>query len=338
MARRWKKSSFRKLSAQHLRSLAEIDTESVFVACTKVITSEEADKYEHLGLSSDLSTWVQRQPVLPDRTNGRYSDRNIEGWEIIRKDLPKTTKSWTTEHVNFGDASKYGYHYQDHSREVYQRDFFEGPHHTIEVSAHKNDDGVEPEWTAIFKITTAFLRGSDTFESDLLFAVNLLQENVGASQIYPSDVTAETLLQNNSISWEIFPEGTAEDIIRSFSSRNKEIAPETAEVLRERVEFFNRLNPQKLIVGAGGFGGYFGAIYNENTLVFENLRYGNAIYILFDDWQEVSKRSRYDLLKGTDDNYHRIIHSDGWQRRLYLFLNERLNGRQPRWRRVPRLL
>ena len=39
---------------------------------------------------------------------------------------------------------------------------------------------------------------------------------------------------------------------------------------------------------------YFGAKFGENIVVFENMDYGNAIYILSDNWEEISKMSRID--------------------------------------------
>ena len=42
------------------------------------------------------------------------------------------------------------------------------------------------------------------------------------------------------------------------------------------------------------------------------MRYGNALYVLYENWGDVSQRSRIDLLKGTSADYERIPHVDGW--------------------------
>ena len=64
--------------------------------------------------------------------------------------------------------------------------------------------------------------------------------------------------------------------------------------------------------------------------MFENLRYGNALYILYGDWQDVSKRSRLDLLKGTDESYDRIRHDDGWEHRFVEHMRLQLKRRGKR--------
>jgi hypothetical protein len=78
------------------------------------------------------------------------------------------------------------------------------------------------------------------------------------------------------------------------------------------VEEFRRLSPERFILGKGGFNRYIGAVLPHDIVVFENLRYGNALYVLYENWEEVSQRSRVDLIKGTSADYERIPHVDGW--------------------------
>ncbi|MGF8545695.1 hypothetical protein AAGN67_14990, partial [Klebsiella pneumoniae] len=58
----------------------------------------------------------------------------------------------------------------------------------------------------------------------------------------------------------------------------------------------------------------FAPSLEDDLVVFENIEYGNAIYILYDDWDEISKLSRIDLLSGrAGSNFDRIIHSGNWK-------------------------
>lgn len=59
-------------------------------------------------------------------------------------------------------------------------------------------------------------------------------------------------------------------------------------------------------------------------MVFENLRYGNAVYVLYEDWVEIAKRSRLDLLRDHDANLDRVVHRLGWQGRLLGLLQRQL--------------
>jgi hypothetical protein len=87
-------------------------------------------------------------------------------------------------------------------------------------------------------------------------------------------------------------------------------------ILRERVEAFKALEPEAYIRGVDGFNRYIGAKISKDLVVFENLRYSNALYILYDKWQEISKRPRLDLLRDTNAHFDRIIHAPGWRDRL----------------------
>ena len=62
-------------------------------------------------------------------------------------------------------------------------------------------------------------------------------------------------------------------------------------VVADRLRLLAKLPVEKLIKGTNSFGSYIGALYADNLVVFENMNYGNAMYVLYNDWQDVSKRS-----------------------------------------------
>ena len=90
--------------------------------------------------------------------------------------------------------------------------------------------------------------------------------------------------------------------------------------MKERLAVFARLRPTHFISGTSGFVRYFGAKYADDFVIFENVRYGNAIYVMFEQWQTLSQKSRIDLLKGDFDGFERIEHRDGWEHRLEAML------------------
>lgn len=61
---------------------------------------------------------------------------------------------------------------------------------------------------------------------------------------------------------------------------------------------------------------YFGAQFSDNLVVFENIEYGNAIYILFDNWAEISQMSRIDILQRKEKDFIRLPHRKNWERVL----------------------
>ena len=146
--------------------------------------------------------------------------------------------------------------------------------------------------------------------------MNLLQENIGASGIEKADVTFEEYIQTLQVSWDILPPGTIDEV---FNRVFQDIEPseEDKNTTIERYHFFMSLNPQKLVYGRSSFQKYFGALLEEDLVVFENIKYGNAIYVMFDNWQELSQKSRIELLSGKfGENFERVIHVGDWQTKV----------------------
>ncbi len=112
---------------------------------------------------------------------------------------------------------------------------------------------------------------------------------------------------------------------RTFSiitRRMRNPTPERQREIQRRASALNRLHPTEYIVGSGMNSRYFGAKFGENIVVFENVDYGNALYILFDNWQEISKMSRIDLLKRHEQDFIRLIHKNGWEKSLKRQISE----------------
>jgi hypothetical protein len=96
--------------------------------------------------------------------------------------------------------------------------------------------------------------------------------------------------------------------------------PDQEKRVREHVALFNSLRPKHFIQGHGGLNSYIGALFADDLVVFENIRYGNALYVLFGGWAEVSRRSRIDLLRCRDVRFERFVHSEGWASRFFEFI------------------
>ena len=83
------------------------------------------------------------------------------------------------------------------------------------------------------------------------------------------------------------------------------------------------LKPKQLVFGESGLRRYFGAQIDEDLVVFENVQYGNAVYILFKEWKETSKLSRLELLSGIHgDTFERVVHVNGWEDKIRAIIDE----------------
>lgn len=284
-----------------------------------------AAEYAHLNLRYDGHSFDIHSPVVPAKSVGLYATRNRDGWEIKRTDLPKITKTFSWETPNFGDASTYGTHTHFQDREVYQKQVFEPRMFGISVEL-MNSPGTD---TALvkFQVEQPLDKNSETFSDDLLFCLNLLQESTGVSDVYSSEANRDDFIGTVLLDWEVFPPGNGKELLAAMSKGRNPMTPDKAKVAEERLEVFDRLPVEHLIRGTGSFGNYIGALYSDDLVVFENLNYGNALYVLFADWREISKRSRLQLLRGTTEHFDRIIHTDGWEDRFQTLVEMELQKR-----------
>jgi len=265
-----------------------------------------------VGDDTDKATPIQ---VLPDPSRGTWARRNVDGWEIPRKDLPMETKSFSAETPNFGDWSL-GSHEVTWDREVYQRDFFPGYGTTILIDVVRR---IGDRFTLSLELDRVF-EGAPSDPRELRFALNVFQEAVGHSAIRPTDKPADSFIRSLQVDWELLPLGDRDAIIEQVRARFSP-SPKEDRVLTERIDLLHGLKPQAMVTGTSGFARYIGAQFRDDFVVFENVRYGNAAYVMFENWEELSRLSRTELITSRDD-FVRVIHRAGWKRRLRAIVQE----------------
>ncbi|MFF2015726.1 hypothetical protein [Paenibacillus sp. NPDC058177] len=172
--------------------------------------------------------------------------------------------------------------------------------------------------TIKFSLDQYIDRQSSTYEEDLLFHCNLLQENTGVCNILEADATNDDYLNTLYVNWEILPPGelNIERNINFLISKFRNPTKEIQEIIADRINFFESLNPIQYIVGESKFSQYIGAMIKEDLVLLENVRYGNAIYILFENWKELSKLSKTELLNSNHRNFVRITHRGNWKNKV----------------------
>jgi hypothetical protein len=150
----------------------------------------------------------------------------------------------------------------------------------------------------------------------------LLQENVGACGVAKAGSTFADYCKTLIVSWEILPPGTLDDAIARLY-RDRKPSQEEEVVIQDRHAFMMSLKPQCLVYGASGFARYFGGMIRSNLVIFENIRHGNAVYIMFEDWETLSRRTRVDLLSGVcGKGFERVIHVKDWKSKVKRILTD----------------
>lgn len=286
----------------------------------------ESNLYGHLGI-----TWNEDGPnfsedILPDPSVGRWSKTNVHGYEVVRKDLPMITRTFEFEVPNWGDWYN-GSHSVTQDRQVYPRDLIPPRNLGLKVSLLGTVQAADRLFVFRFAVDDILDRTNERFEAELLYDLNLLQENVGAADVFEPDATVDDFLRTLFVTWELLPPGERDSniatIVRNVGGLN---ATQRAQLV-ERYDLLAALGPRHFIAGTSGFRRYFGAYFEDDLVVFENVEYGNAIYVMGEQWETLSRLSRTELLERAQRDFERIPHVEGWQHRIRALVAERRRRR-----------
>lgn len=319
----WKKG-FRSLPASLKASLDSIAADDVKVLVGKIVTVDEVSSgtYSHIGLTTKSLAVSSKWEVVPGAEVGKSSKRNRDGWTVVRTDLPKYKKYFYHDIQNFGDASRNGWSTVAIPRLIYERDSI--PPYLFHIEVFVQEQFVDGRIGIVFSIDEIFSRRSPTFADDLLFAVNLLQENTGVCGVVAA--SNPDFVFTSQLRWDVFPPGNIQDLAMLIRQSGDKGAPQHGVVI-ERLELFEQFKPTEYLRGLGGNDHYIGAKYADDLVVFENMRHGNALYALYADWVNLSKRPRSEILKLPESQFDRIIHTDGWQNRFAVLMQHQLKQR-----------
>ena len=321
---KWK-NNFLKIPKDTIATIKNKSLKRVVVASIKKIslTDIEEGVYSHLNIKIVDDKINFPKNIIPKSEAGKYSSINIYGKEVVRKDLPKINKTFSWEVPNYGDWYN-GSHTITNEREVYQRDFIAPKELDIQISLIEHN---KKENTFVLKFqVNEVISTENEHEFDLLYDINLLQENIGAFEIYPPDTTDEEFLKTIYVDWEILPIGTKDILDRLMADVN----PDNIKIRKKykaRYNLLEKLKPIAFVKGTNSFRRYFGAQFSDNLVVFENLEYGNAIYVMNEKWEKLSKLSRIDLLKMENNDFTRIVHIGGWEDLLKSIVREKLSNK-----------
>lgn len=179
----WKKN-FLKLPDTITSRLKMLGSELLVVGVVKK-EDIKSGVYRHLQITSDKDNISYVETLLPNFNAGRYSNYNVNGRTIIRRDLPKINKTYSADVPNFGDWSK-GSHEISWNRLVFQKEHWLPMDINILVEKLEED---EDSIVFKFELDTFISKRDDDIETNLLFHCNLLQENCGECYLFPANST-----------------------------------------------------------------------------------------------------------------------------------------------------
>lgn len=259
------------------------------------------------------------QSILPPGVFGPVSLYNAEGKNIVHKDKPMETvyrevewhwQEWNGPYDRI-DQSKI----VDVPYKRYPRTFVEPP--SVEFMIGIRSDGQT-------LLISAPLEKKEENKKNLFHTINLFLEIFGECQFFTEALESIIKATVVRLNWEILPRGEMPWL--QFKKRIEPLikhAPKGNQpILEYRLETINSYKPDFRAIGRGGFHGYIiHGFSGRNLFVLESLYYGNATYVFGEKWEELSKRTKAEILNEKLQK-DRIIHSEGWQDKVTELMNQ----------------
>jgi len=296
------------------RYLGFLENNSNIVIGTR-IDPNNTEKLVEIGFPKDANIG---DSVLPSASLGRVSEFNAEGKHIPQKHLPKETAyrqiEWHWEEYNGPYDRTPQSRILDVPYERYPRIFKPPP--SIELSIFNTVTG-ETELVAQQQ------QYNDQNKEIITHTINMFLEIFGECQIFSEDMTDIIQAPTRRLNWRVLPPGRRpwEQLEEELKSIIDNVTVGNKPVILDRLRTINEFGPDFAAVGTGGFRGYVIMGFQERNLyVCESIFYGNATYIFDERWEELSQKTKAEIL---DNNLQtdRIIHlAKSWKHRIIKWL------------------
>lgn len=250
--------------------------------------------------------------VLPSAEIGPVSRFNSRGRERVHKDLPMETAyrqaewRWIEWH---GPYEHERIRIVDVPYQRYPRTLVPPP--SVELTVSRAPSGeitiITPEFTY-----------TDDQKQLILHAVNLVLEIFGECEIFTSDLQALIKSDIRRLNWRILPPGRQpwEQIKSAVESVVRKAPKGNWPVIEYRIAEIHKYGPTFCAIGNGGFHGYVVFGFPERNLyVLESTQFDNATYVFAEHWEELSKRTKAEILTA-GLHKDRIIHRGNWASRI----------------------
>jgi hypothetical protein len=164
-------------------------------------------------------------------------------------------------------------------------------------------------------------------DKELIHAVNLVLEILGFCEFFTANLGELIRAPLRRLNWTLLPSGK-----RTW----KELRPKVLDVIKRaeegnqpvieyRLEAVNSYGPNFVAIGVAGFAGYVVFGFTDRKLfVFESVYTGNATYVFGDQWENLSRLTKMQIL---DNRLHRarVVHRQGWDDRIRSLLRPGLD-------------
>lgn len=265
------------------------------------------DKVINIGFSKKLEVG---EMVVP-KVIGPITYFNVYGKEIINKNEKEDRDIYRPYHImdwhgQYHDGIAY------ERRKCYKREFI---------------NPYEMELIIVEQKETKYVTNKEISKdaNKLKFAMNLLLEIFGEFEIVYNEEKIN-YGEIKRLNWNILPRGKYPwEKLYPYIKNNLDNMQETkAKIAKKNIEKITQYNPKFVAIGRSGFSGYIIYGFNkENKVILESMEIDNATYVLNENWENISKLTKAEILK---NNLHekRIIHTKRWNEEIETVIKEML--------------
>ncbi|PSL23712.1 hypothetical protein [Chitinophaga ginsengisoli] len=254
----------------------------------------------NIGFSNSLN---DGEAVLP-RIVGSVSKFNAEGGFIKLMNEPKETcykeRLWTWK--DWGGTEHTKIVYVPYQR--YKRQIIDPPGEEL-VLVNNADVAV---------ILSNKLKYTQANSGLIKHIINLFLELFGDCQILKENLTPAIKAPIHRLNWNVLPPGKypwekAKAIVNDYT---KGLSQNKTEIIKNRINVISRHEPDFIAIGEAGFHGYWVLGFtNKKLYILESLHFGNATYVLGNNWETISQMTKAEIISGSLSKA-RIIHREGW--------------------------
>jgi hypothetical protein len=286
-----------------------------------VAQSPAASALMKLGFSHPV---LPGEHLLPITSFGVACRRNADGYDVIRRDLPKETRTrqiawrWTEFHGR-DTVEREGIVDKPYQR--YPREHVEA--YSQELNVHVNALGTPMVTSGPYEPR------ADRSKAVLLNTIRMYVEIFGSCEVVTDPDTVTDQPQRRQLNWVILPPGRRpwEESESAIGKVMQNLSVSSQIVVKDRLNSILRYEPEFAAFGQHGFNRYVVYGWDKKKLyLLESTEVDNATYILKDGWEILSRLSKAEVL-ATNAHHARLIHHKGWTGELKQLMAA--NGMRP---------
>lgn len=295
------------IKQKRIRNLSKLNGVKEGTMIVPVVRVENLDKTAFIkaGFTEKLDLG---ETILPNKI-GPITRYNADGGCLVHKDKPKETyylmREWTYKKWVGGGDTEEVTDWVDVPRKRYPRTIIE----PLALELAVMEDGRNEKLVCLPSVVF-----NESNSKLIIHEVNIMLELFGECEIVDYNLNPILKPTLKKLNWEVFPKGKMPWIKRKATLERfiVQARGKNSGVIRKRLETIYEHNPDFVAIGNGGFSGYLILGFEEKNLyILESTQVNNATYILENQWEDISKLSKAEIL---NNQYHknRVIHSKQW--------------------------